>query len=67
MRLPAPWRRRRTEEEPAPAPAPSGSHDDRLKSIRPMHFEPDDEGHTREDKERERKDREADRQPPFFG
>jgi hypothetical protein len=64
MRLPATWRRRRPEDAP---PAPPDSHDDRLKSIRPMHFEPDDEGHTREDKERERKAREADRQPPFFG
>jgi hypothetical protein len=64
MRLPELWRRRQPED---PAPSLPDSHDGRLKSIRPMHFEPDDEGHTREDKERERKDREADRQPPFFG
>ena len=64
MRLHAPWHRHRAEE---PVPAPSDSHDDRLQGIAPMHFEPDDEGHTREDKERERKYREADRQPPFFG
>jgi hypothetical protein len=64
MRLPARWRRRRSE---GPAPTPPDSHDERLQSIPPMHFEPDDEGHTREDKERERKYREADRQPPFFG
>lgn len=65
MRLPAPWRRRRPEDPTSSQP--TDSHDDRLKSIRPMHFEPDDEGHTREDKERARKYREADRQPPFFG
>jgi hypothetical protein len=65
MRLPLkPGRRRRPDETD---PAPSDDHDERLHSIPPMHFEPDDEGHTREDKERARKYREADRQPPFFG
>jgi hypothetical protein len=64
MRLPLLRRRRQPED---PTPSSPDNHDGRLRTIRPMHFEPDDEGHTREDKERERKARDADRMPPFFG
>ena len=52
---------RRAAVKPTP-PLPD-RRDERLRSIRPLHFEPDDEGHTREDKERARKDRAADRWP----
>jgi len=46
-----------------PPPIYVGSHEDRLRRIRPIHFSPDDEGHTREDKAREARDRRADRFP----
>jgi hypothetical protein len=64
MRLRRLWSRPQHAEA---TPSPLDAHDERLRSIRRIHVTPDDEGHTREDKERERKYNEADRQPPFFG
>jgi hypothetical protein len=49
--------------EQPPPPIYVGSHEDRLRRIRPIHFSPDDEAHTREDKARDAKDKRADRFP----
>jgi hypothetical protein len=40
-----PWR----HQAPEPPPVYVGSHDDRITRIRPLHVDPDDDGHTRED------------------
>jgi hypothetical protein len=57
MRL---WTKQREDPEP---PIYVGSHEDHLRRIRPIHFDADDEGHTREDKARAARYRRADRFP----
>jgi hypothetical protein len=54
------WPKRKDDPPP---PIYVGSHEDHLRRIRPIHFSADDEGHTREDRARERADRRADRFP----
>jgi hypothetical protein len=56
----------RKEEPPLP-PIYVGSHDDKLRRIRPLHVDPDDDQMTREDKARERAYNEADRFPLTSG
>jgi hypothetical protein len=50
-------------EKPEPPPIYVGSYEDRLRRIAPLHFSPDDEGHTREDQARAEAYDRADRWP----